>query len=134
VRAETVAANIRLKRVYEPASPDDGYRLLATRYWPRGLRKDAVHAYQSSLAPSSALIKEYQMGGLAWQDFGRRYKQELSTDALQIELRRLAKLASAEVITLLCFCELEGDCHRTLLRDAIIESVKPNGGPELVEQ
>jgi len=122
VSAAGVANNVRLKRVYEPASPDDGYRVLATRYWPRGVRKDAVHEYHSKLAPSRDLIREYQRGGLSWPDFGRKYKQELSSEALQVELRRLARMASSKTITLLCFCELETDCHRTLLKEAIIES------------
>ena len=34
---------IRIKRVYEPESPDDGYRVLVDRLWPRGIRKDALH-------------------------------------------------------------------------------------------
>jgi uncharacterized protein YeaO (DUF488 family) len=30
---------IRLKRVYDPASDDDGVRFLVERLWPRGLKK-----------------------------------------------------------------------------------------------
>ena len=118
-----VAENIRLKRVYEPASPDDGYRVLATRYWPRGVRKDAADEYQSKLAPSRELIKEFRKGDLSWSAFGKRYKHELSADAPQMELRRLATVASSKIITLLCYCEMETDCHRTLLREAIIGAV-----------
>jgi uncharacterized protein YeaO (DUF488 family) len=122
VRAR-VAENIRLKRIYDPPSEGDGYRVLATRYWPRGVRKDAVHEYHSKLAPSRQLIKEYQRGELSWPAFGQRYKQELSTDTLRAELRRLARIADARFMTLLCYCEMETDCHRTLLREAIIEAV-----------
>jgi len=118
-----VARNIRLKRIYEPPSEDDGYRVLATRYWPRGVRRDAVREYLSRLAPSRELIKEYQGGELSWQAFGRKYNQELSSQVLQTELRRLATMAASRVITLLCYCEMEADCHRTLLKKAIVESV-----------
>ena len=121
-----IADNIRLKRIYEPPSEDDGYRVLATRYWPRGVRKDAVNEYQSRLAPSRQLIKDFQRGDLSWSAFGRRYKEELSTESLQTELQRLGKLANRRVITLLCYCDIETDCHRTLLREAIIESAKQN--------
>ena len=34
---------IRIKRVYEPAAPDDGCRVLVDKLWPRGVRKDALH-------------------------------------------------------------------------------------------
>jgi len=74
------------------------------------------------LAPSRELIKEFQRGALTWQAFGRRYKRELSSEASQTELGRLARMATSKVVTLLCYCEMETDCHRTLLRGAIIES------------
>jgi len=123
---ERLRQNIKLGRIYDPPSEGDGHRVLATRYWPRGVRGDAVDEYQSKLAPSRELIREFRKGDLSWPAFGRRYKQELSTEALQSELRRLAKVASSRVITLLCYCEMETDCHRTLLREAIIESVNQN--------
>ena len=28
------------KRIYEDAKPDDGYRVLVDRLWPRGISKD----------------------------------------------------------------------------------------------
>jgi uncharacterized protein YeaO (DUF488 family) len=115
--------NIRLGRIYDPPSDSDGRRILATRYWPRGVSKSAADEYHSKLAPSRELIKEHRRGGLRWEEFGRRYKEELMTEALQKELRRLSRMAQLRVITLLCYCELEGDCHRTLLKEAIIDSV-----------
>jgi uncharacterized protein YeaO (DUF488 family) len=115
--------NIRLKRIYDRPSGQDGFRVLATRYWPRGVSRDAVDEYQSRIAPSRELIKEYRKGGLSWTAFGKRYKQELSSERPQVELRRLARIASSRVITLLCYCDMETDCHRTLLREAIIDSV-----------
>lgn len=35
--------DIQIKRVYEPYSKDDGYRVLVDRLWPRGLTKERVH-------------------------------------------------------------------------------------------
>jgi hypothetical protein len=31
---------IRIKRVYDPPGPQDGYQILIDRLWPRGLSKD----------------------------------------------------------------------------------------------
>lgn len=116
-------SNIKLKRVYDPPAPEDGRRILATRYWPRGVPKSATDEYHSQLAPSRQLINEYSKGKLSWKEFARRYRQELASEQPQAELRRLAEIARAQVVTLLCFCEEERGCHRTLLRQAIIDSL-----------
>lgn len=129
----TVVENIKLKRIYDPPADNDGYRILVTRYWPRGVRKEAVDEYRSAIAPSRELIKEYQRGDLSWTTFGRRYKRELSSPQGQRELRELAQIARSRVMTLLCFCEIETDCHRTLLREAIIESADTSQLDTLVD-
>ena len=47
---------IRVRRVYEPPSPQDGARVLVDRLWPRGLRKDAARldAWAKDVAPGDA--------------------------------------------------------------------------------
>lgn len=117
-----LAQNIRLKRVYDEPSPEDGRRILITRYWPRGVHKSVVDEYNSRLAPSRELITEYKKGDLGWDDFGNRYRRELNNPESQAGLRRLAQIAHDRVITLLCFCPDEWNCHRKLLREAIIEA------------
>ena len=37
--ARVSAANIKLKRAYEPPSAEDGTRVLVDRLWPRGVSK-----------------------------------------------------------------------------------------------
>ena len=48
---------IRIKRVYEPAAPDDGCRVLVDKLWPRGVRKDALHydMWAKEITPSPEL-------------------------------------------------------------------------------
>ncbi len=122
MRTKTIAQNIRLKRIYDAPDDDDGLRVLATRYWPRGVQRSAVDEYHSGLAPSRDLIKEYKKGDLQWDDFGRRYRKELETAEARDQLHRLASIARRNTITLMCFCAEEWDCHRTILRSAILES------------
>ncbi|HTZ96136.1 MAG TPA: DUF488 family protein [Terriglobales bacterium] len=52
------------KRIYEPADPTDGIRVLVDRLWPRGLSKDraAVESWLRDLAPSDALRKWFHAG------------------------------------------------------------------------
>ncbi len=117
-----LAANIRLKRVYDPPSPEDGRRILITRYWPRGVPKAAVDEYTTKVAPSRELLREIKHEGLAWEALVPRYLEEMKNPDAVAEIRRLAKLAESERITLMCTCEDEQRCHRSLLKDLILHS------------
>ncbi len=117
-----VAENICLKRIYEPPSQDDGYRVLSTRYWPRGVPKSAVDEYNTKTAPSRALLHEFKHEGLSWEDYVPRYFDEMSRPEAMTEIVRFAKLAESRTITLICICEDEQRCHRSLLRQLIIEA------------
>ena len=52
-------AEIRIKRVYEAPAPDDGFRVLVDRLWPRGISKEhaALGAWWKDIAPSPELRK-----------------------------------------------------------------------------
>jgi uncharacterized protein YeaO (DUF488 family) len=52
---------IQCKRVYEQASPDDGYRVLVDRLWPRGVKKTdlAYDEWCKTLTPSNELRKAF---------------------------------------------------------------------------
>jgi uncharacterized protein YeaO (DUF488 family) len=115
-----VAENIRLKRIYDPPSDDDGFRVLSTRYWPRGVPKSRVDEYTTRTAPSRELLREFKHEGLSWEDYVPRYLEEMTSPEAMTEIERLAKLAKATPITLLCICEDEWRCHRSLLRQLIL--------------
>jgi uncharacterized protein YeaO (DUF488 family) len=71
---------IRVRRVYEPAAPDDGARFLVDGLWPRGVRKDALSAVQwvKEIAPTATLRKWYAHDQGKWKEFKKRYRAELS--------------------------------------------------------
>ena len=48
---------IRIKRVYEPEAPEDGYRVLVDKLWPRGIRKEALRydVWAKEIAPTPGL-------------------------------------------------------------------------------
>ncbi len=66
---------IRLKRVYDPAEPGDGQRLLVDGVWPRGKTKQelAIEAWLRSLAPSAGLRRWFGHDPARWEDFRARY-------------------------------------------------------------
>ena len=73
---------IRTKRIYDPADPDDGFRILVDRLWPRGLTKDAagVNLWLKQIAPSNELRKWYRHDIALWDEFRRRYFAELDAN------------------------------------------------------
>ena len=116
--------NVRLKRIYEPPSEDDGYRVLSTRYWPRGIPKSRVDEYTTKTAPSRELLREFKHEGLSWEDYVPRYLDEMRSEAAISVIQRLAAMAKSGSMTLMCICEDENRCHRSLLRDLIIEAAR----------
>jgi len=72
---------IRVKRVYEPASPQDGARFLVDRLWPRGIKKEAVAAgaWLKEVTPSNELRHWYGHEPDKWEEFQRRYAAELES-------------------------------------------------------
>ena len=91
---------IKLKRIYEPATPDDGVRVLVERLWPRGIKKTSAHLDQwvKEAAPSSTLRKWFHHDPTRWDEFRRRYFREL--DEHEERWRPLLTSASKRPVTL----------------------------------
>jgi uncharacterized protein YeaO (DUF488 family) len=70
---------IKLKRAYEPASKDDGLRILVERLWPRGVSKQKaqIDLWLKDLAPSTELRQWYGHDPARWPQFRKRYGAEL---------------------------------------------------------
>ena len=73
--------SIKLKRIYEPFSEDDGYRILVDRLWPRGVSEEAAHIdlWLRRIAPTTELRTWYGHEIEKWPEFQQRYKKELET-------------------------------------------------------
>jgi uncharacterized protein YeaO (DUF488 family) len=71
---------VRLKRVYDPPSPDDGVRVLVDRLWPRGLKREVaqIDHWLKDLAPSTELRQWFGHDPDRWSEFQRRYRTELT--------------------------------------------------------
>jgi uncharacterized protein YeaO (DUF488 family) len=108
---------IRTKRVYDAPAKSDGERLLVMRLWPRGVRKDAVDAWEKELAPSRELLRSYQEGGVTWAQFARAYRREMTSQQARIDA--LASRVKRRRATLLCGCAEDSRCHRSLLRELV---------------
>ena len=71
---------INLKRAYDRPAPEDGFRVLVERLWPRGLKKEAValDRWLKEAAPSPALRTWFAHDPAKWEEFCRRYEAELA--------------------------------------------------------
>lgn len=70
---------IRVKRTYDTPARGDGWRVLVERVWPRGMKKEALaaDAWLKEVAPSTELRKWFNHRVDRWEDFQRRYRDEL---------------------------------------------------------
>ncbi|VVB85912.1 Uncharacterised protein [uncultured archaeon] len=90
---------IKLKRVYEEPSKDDGLRILVERLWPRGLTKEraAVDLWLKDAAPSPELRKWFGHEPEKWDEFCKRYWADLERKNEIIEL--LKKKSREGIVT-----------------------------------
>ncbi|MEZ5758263.1 MAG: DUF488 family protein [Emcibacteraceae bacterium] len=111
--------------------PGDGYRLLVTRYWPRGLRRENINLWYKELAPSEKLLSQYatyfkadhsEEDHITYHEvWSMLYRTEMNN---QHELiNQLAKRhLKGDTLTLLCACHSTDRCHRTILAELIEEA------------
>jgi uncharacterized protein YeaO (DUF488 family) len=107
---------IYLKRVYEPASRTDGYRILIDRLWPRGITKEkaAVDQWLKEVAPSTELRKWFGHDPEKWKEFSSRYKKELKGSEALKELK--LEIKKHKTITLVYGAKDEEYNHAVVLR------------------
>jgi uncharacterized protein YeaO (DUF488 family) len=93
--------DIRLKRAYEPASAEDGYRVLVDRLWPRGVSKQRARldGWEKELAPSGELRAWFGHEPDRFAEFRGRYIDELRGQAPRLtELRRRARTGTLTLV------------------------------------
>ncbi len=120
--SELTQKNIKLKRAYECASPDDGTRILVDRLWPRGVKKvnAAIDHWMKEIAPSTQLRHWFKHDPARWEEFQHRYIQELKRH--QEQLDQLRSLAKHGVITLVYAARDQDHNEAVVLRDFLLHA------------
>lgn len=92
---------IKIKRVYQASSDEDGQRILVDRLWPRGISKEkaGIVFWARELAPSTQLRQWYAHDPAKWEKFKSKYFQEL--DANPQELEKLLEYVRRGTVTFL---------------------------------
>ena len=112
--------NLAVKRAYEAAKPEDGQRILVDRLWPRGVTKAQAKPddWLKDIAPSARLRKWFGHDPARWDEFRRRYREELKQHGpLLRELRRQARKGP---ITLVYAAKDEAHNEAVVLRNVIL--------------
>lgn len=93
---------LKLKRAYDPACTDDGWRVYIDRLWPRGLSHETFHydAWEKEISPSTELREWFHADpDDRWNGFVTKYKAELESNPAFAAFAETIK--SHPVVTLL---------------------------------
>jgi len=120
--------SIRIKRIYEPPSHADGYRVLIDGMWPRGISRDraAVDDWARELAPSQKVRQWYGHEPDRFEEFDRRYRAELGAQRERLtELRRRSR---SGVVTLVFAARDAEHSNATVLGDVLRRGLRCHAG------
>ncbi|HXQ78379.1 MAG TPA: DUF488 family protein [Gemmatimonadaceae bacterium] len=123
--------SIRVVRLGEPHAPGEGIRLGTVRRPPRGVRKedyarrDYFDVWLPDVAPSADLVSwalSEPFTPKRWARYERAYRAEMKKPPAKRLLALLAAMSRESDFSIGCYCEDESRCHRSILRDLLIEA------------
>lgn len=111
---------IRIKRIYDKPSEEDGYRILVDRLWPRGISKETakLDEWDKEIAPSTELRKWFGHKEDRFGEFARRYREELKDK--KESLYKLREMAKLKTISLLYAAKNSEFNQAIVLRDVLL--------------
>jgi uncharacterized protein YeaO (DUF488 family) len=121
---------IRIVRLGSPRQPEEGLRIGTVRRPPRGVRKedyagrDFFDVWLPELAPSAPLVSYALSESFTperWATYAKKYRREMSQPPAKRLLTLLAALSAQTNFSIGCYCEDESRCHRSLLKELLIE-------------
>jgi uncharacterized protein YeaO (DUF488 family) len=122
--------SVRIVRLGTRRDADEGMRIGTVRRPPRGVRKadyaarDYFDVWLPELAPSAPLVSSALSQPFTpqhWAVFQRRYRREMLQPAPRRLIELLAALSLQTNFSVGCYCEDETRCHRSLLKQLLIE-------------
>jgi len=121
--------SIRIVRLGSSREKNEGLRIGAVRRPPRGVPKSAYatrdfyDVWLPNLSPSEMLLKETKKAkdDLSWSVFKRKFRSEMNRIETSRVLDLLAALSHQTNFSIGCYCEDEARCHRSVLRELLIE-------------
>ena len=120
---------VSIVRLGTPRRRGEGLRIGTVRRPPRGVpkadfaKRDYYDVWFPNLSPSAELVAEalHAVDDKAWAAFRRKFRHEMSAPDRSRELDVLAALSHQTNLSVGCYCEDENRCHRSVLRELLIE-------------
>lgn len=127
--------SLNTKQISDSPSRTDGTRVLVMRFWPRGVSRSAVDLWFRELGTSPELIRKWKQGSIRWTEFRRAYLHSLQDPAARQAVEGIRKMLLKSPVTLLCSCPDEARCHRSILKQAILQqtTASPRGRRQKVQ-
>jgi uncharacterized protein YeaO (DUF488 family) len=116
---------LRTKSIYEEKTSSDGTRILVSRFYPRGVKRERFDLWIRGASPSKELLKEYKRGVIKWPEFSRKFGKQLTNlKESKVAIDRIVELSKIDDVTLLCY-EKEGESrHRTIVKSRVEKLLK----------
>lgn len=117
--------NLKIKRVYKKPSASDGFRVLVDRLWPRGIKKEKaeIDLWLKDIAPSNELRKWFGHKPENWDEFKRKYFEELKSNAnIPGELN---KIISKDIVTFVYSAKEERFNNAAALKEFVENYISP---------
>ena len=122
--------SVRIVRLGAPRARGEGLRLGTVRRPPRGVpksefaKRDFYDLWLPLLSPSDATVKLGQSAETPaqWKAFTKRYRAEMNEPAPRQAIALLAALSATTDFAVGCYCEHESRCHRSVLRELLVEA------------
>ncbi len=117
---------VLLKRAYDKPSSADGARVLVDRLWPRGIAKKTarLEAWLKDLAPSDELRKWYHARPAMWNEFRKRYLDELREAPAEAALEQLYHLVTSREKVTLVFASRNADRNNATVLKELLEGMR----------
>lgn len=114
---------IRIKRVYDAPSKEDGYRILVDRLWPRGLSKEKakVDLWLKEIAPSDELRKRFCHDPIKWEEFKEKYAEELKSK--REFLRKIKQIEEEKGTVTLLYAAKNKEHNNAVALSSVLQNV-----------
>mgnify|MGYP000981081226 CR=1 FL=1 len=118
---------VEIARAYDALADNGSYRVLVDRLWPRGVSKETLKldGWLKDLAPSAELRKWFNHQPERWDEFRRRYFQEL--DALSSQVAELVAIIARQPVLLIYGSRDEKHNNAVALREYLLKAVSKAG-------
>lgn len=115
---------LKCKRIYETPAETDGFRILVDKLWPRGMKKEnaEIDLWAKEITPSNELRKWFSHIPEKYEEFKKRYRQELSENPASRKFKDLCiEKLNDNNVTLLYAAKSEKYNHAVVLKDWLEE-------------